>query len=157
LAQQQQQSGGAAVGAGANLPAAGGRGAGTLDLAAISDSPQFRQLRELVQQNPEMIQPIIQQLAASNPALAQLVLQQPEALFDLLGVSPDALEGLEEGEGESGLRTVSVTQDEMAAIQRVSLHYPFSSYLTYLDSWRLLDSHVKPLPKPTSHAIRTKN
>jgi UV excision repair protein RAD23 len=131
LAQQQQATGGAPAAAGGALGGAAGRGPPGLDLAAIRDSPQFRQLRELVQQNPEMIQPIVQQLAASNPAVAQLVLQHPEALLDLLGVSQDALEGLDDEEGgHPGMTTVSVTEEEMASIRRVCPLFP-DSLLAY--------------------------
>lgn len=128
LAQQQQATGGPPAAAAGGALGGAARGAPGLDLAAIRDSPQFRQLRELVQQNPEMIQPIVQQLAASNPAVAQLVLQHPEALLDLLGVSPDALEGLDDGEegGNPGMTTVSVTEEEMASIRRVSAFLPSS-------------------------------
>lgn len=63
---------GAGAGAGAGGAAAGG---GSGELAALRNTPIFAQLRTLVQQNPALLQPFLQQLGASNP--------------ELLSVSPD--------------------------------------------------------------------
>jgi UV excision repair protein RAD23 len=64
---------------------------------------------------------VIQQLAQNNPHLAQTLAANPEALFNLLN------EGLadhedQDGEGDvpPGAQRVSVTAEEMAAIERVS-------------------------------------
>lgn len=38
-------------------------------MAAIASQPIFGQLRSLVQQNPALLQPFLQQLGASNPEL----------------------------------------------------------------------------------------
>lgn len=38
-------------------------------MAAIAQQPIFSQLRSLVQQNPALLQPFLQQLGASNPEL----------------------------------------------------------------------------------------
>jgi len=88
----------------------------------------------MVQQNPALIQPLIQQLAQSNPALAQQLAANPEALYALLGGAGGG-EGGEFGEdeweqgdfgddgegGEGGPNNVvSVTEEERAAIARVS-------------------------------------
>lgn len=76
------------------------------------------QLRELVAQNPALIQPLIQQLAAANPQLAQLFAQNPEALVNAL--SEGGEEGEVEGEGVPGVQVVNITPEEQAAIERVS-------------------------------------
>jgi len=90
----------------------------------------------MVQQNPALIQPLIQQLAQSNPALAQQLAANPQALYALLGGAGEG-EGGEFGEdeweqgdfgddGEGGEggggpnNVVSVTEEERAAIARVS-------------------------------------
>lgn len=70
-----------------------------------------------------MIQPVIQQLAAQNPQIAQAIAQNPEALMQLLGGGPGGEgEGEWEGEGDlpPGAHVVSVTEEERAAIERVS-------------------------------------
>lgn len=114
MAQQQQQQTGAAAAA----PPAG-RGAGGVpgvDLTALQNNPQIQQLRELMQQNPALIQPLIQQLAQSNPQLADAFARNPEALMQLLG----GAEGADaEGEIPPGAHVVSVTPEERAAIERV--------------------------------------
>lgn len=119
LAQQQQQAGAGAAPGPAAAAGLGGAG-GQLDLAALRDNPQIAHLREQLAQNPALIQPLIQQLAASNPAIAQMIAQNPEALMQLLGL--DDFEG--DGEGGAlppGAQVVSVTPEERAAIERVSL------------------------------------
>ncbi|KII92541.1 hypothetical protein PLICRDRAFT_103937 [Plicaturopsis crispa FD-325 SS-3] len=123
LAQQQQQAGaGGAPGAGGLGGAAGAGGAAGLDLAALRDSPQIQQLRELMAQNPALIQPLIQQLAQSNPAIAQTIAQNPEALFQLLGGGDGMDFGDEDGEGGGlppGTHVVNVSEEERAAIERL--------------------------------------
>lgn len=90
----------------------------------------------MVQQNPALIQPLIQQLAQSNPALAQQLAENPQALYALLGglggdggddeewEGADELMGQFEGEGDDGegghQNIVSVTEEERGAIERVS-------------------------------------
>lgn len=76
-------------------------------------------------QNPALLQPMIQQLAQSNPQLAQYVEQNPEALLQLLGGLGG--EGDEEGDfpgGEGGqlppgTQVVQITPEERDAIDRV--------------------------------------
>jgi len=115
LAQQQQQSAAPGVGGGAGPP-------GGIDLAALRDSPQIQQLRELIAQNPALVQPLIQQLAMNNPAIAQAFAANPELFFQLL--SSEEGEGGEGGEGGDfdvppGAHVVSVTPEERAAIERL--------------------------------------
>ena len=87
-----------------------------------------------MQQNPALIQPVLQQLAAQNPALAGMFAQHPEALAQMLGMEGDLgdlgdLQGDEGGEGgvPPGATVIHVTEEESAAIQRVSLRliHPF--------------------------------
>ncbi|KAF7980795.1 hypothetical protein HWV62_36871 [Athelia sp. TMB] len=120
LAQQrQQQQGGAAAQAGAQ-GAAGG-----IDLAALRNTPQMEQIRQTLRTNPEMLQAVVQQLAAEDPALAQTLASNPEALLQLLG---------EEGEDGQvvppGATVVHVTPEEQAAIERLqALGFPRQTVL----------------------------
>lgn len=66
-------------------------------------------------QNPALLPPLIQQLATSNPQLAQLLASEPERLGQLLGEDDESMGG---GGGESVI--VNITEDERAAIERVS-------------------------------------
>src|SRR5205814_869903 len=96
-------------------PAAGAGAALGGDLGVLRDSPQFQQLRQLVQSNPQLLEPIIQNIAQGNPQLAALINQNPEAFLQLLA------EGGGDG-GEGGAlppRAIQVTPEEAEAIGRV--------------------------------------
>ncbi|KAF8919954.1 XPC-binding domain-containing protein [Mucidula mucida] len=127
LAQQQQQQQATTGGAGLGSLGGGG-GMPPIDMAALQSSPQLQQLREVLQQNPALIQPIIQQLAASNPQLGQLIQQNPEALLQLLGGGGG--EGDDDGPAPPGSHVVHVTEEERAAIERLeALGFPRQAVL----------------------------
>ena len=70
-----------------------------------------------------MIQPLIQQMAAADPRFAQLVNQNPQALYDLLaGGEGGGGEGEDDDEDMLGpnVMQVDLTQEEAAAVERVS-------------------------------------
>lgn len=121
LAAQQGRggSGGGAGGRGANasaaaaLAAAGQQGFGNLDF--LRNNAQFQQLRQVVQQQPQMLEPILQQLGASNPHLAQLIAQNPEQFLSLLGEDGD-----DDAPLPPGAQQIAVTEEERDAIERVS-------------------------------------
>lgn len=70
-------------------------------------------------QNPALVQPLIQQLAAQNPALAQQIAREPEVLMQLLGGEGGVdFAAMPEG-APPGSHTITVTPDERAAIERV--------------------------------------
>lgn len=50
----------------------------------LRNSPHFQQLRQFVQQQPAMLEPILQQLAEGNPGLAQMISQNPDTFLQLL-------------------------------------------------------------------------
>lgn len=88
-------------------------------------------------QNPQLIGPLIQQLATQNPTIAQIIAQNPEALLQLLGIELGGPEGEEEGL-PPGAHVVSVTEEERAAIQRVSRSNFLASTINLLhSSWKL--------------------
>lgn len=87
------------------------------DLSFLRDSPQFQQIRELVRQQPQMIEPILQQLVGSNPELAQLISTNPEGFVRLLRG-----DGSEEDDGDldmPGMTRIEVSQEENEAIERL--------------------------------------
>jgi len=120
--------GGAAAGAGAggvrgnaanllNTAGAGTGGAGGLgNLEFLRSNPQFQQLRQVVQQQPAMLEPILQQVAAGNPQLAAMIAQHQEQFMQLLS---------EDGDNDTplppGAQAISVTEEERAAIERLCM------------------------------------
>lgn len=108
--------GGAGVGAGAGGLAGLGAGAGAAqNLDFLRNNPQFQQLRQVVQQQPQMLEPILQQVAAGNPQLAQMITQNPEQFMQLL-----ADDGDDDAALPPGTQAVQVTEEEREAIERVS-------------------------------------
>lgn len=89
--------------------------AGGDPLEFLRNNPQFQQLRQLVQAQPQMLEPILQQVAAGNPQIAQLIGQNPDAFMELLSedVGDDAAL-------PAGAQAISVTEEEREAIERVS-------------------------------------
>ncbi|SPO04551.1 related to RAD23 - nucleotide excision repair protein (ubiquitin-like protein) [Cephalotrichum gorgonifer] len=116
----QQGGGGAPRGgaeSGANAAAGvaaavGQQGFGNLEF--LRNNPQFQQLRQVVQQQPQMLEPILQQLGAGNPQLAQLIAQNPEQFLALLGEDGD-----DDAPLPPGAQTVAVTPEERDAIERL--------------------------------------
>ena len=109
--------GGAAAAAAAAVGAGSGEAArdfGNLDF--LRNNAQFQQLRQIVQQQPQMLEPILQQLGAGNPQLAQLISQNPNQFLQLLGEETDDDAAL-----PPGAQAISVTEEERDAIERVSL------------------------------------
>ncbi|GAA5852929.1 hypothetical protein JCM8547_004738 [Rhodosporidiobolus lusitaniae] len=128
----------AAAAARANPPAAAGAGAGAgaapaggrSELDALRNTPIFNQLRGLVQANPALLQPFLQQLAQSNPELLTLIERNQEEFVSYLQEGSedadmgDLLDQLGGGEGEGdigadGSQYIQVTEEEKAAIERL--------------------------------------
>ncbi|ODV84339.1 hypothetical protein CANARDRAFT_201276 [[Candida] arabinofermentans NRRL YB-2248] len=110
------------------------------DVAAAAQQPEqqgveggdhMAALREILQQQPEMAEAVLQQLAASNPQLAEIVQSNPEAfmryitdgdqsaLAQALGVPPEYMDGAEGMEGEEGVTQIQITNEENEAINRL--------------------------------------
>ena len=116
---------------------------GELSSAADSDnplgfllkSPQFIQLRLVVQQNPRLLGPLLEQIAQSNPEVFELIKENQEAFMQLIQtpISENELkslereaEGMSEGdddvnaEGNSDpTAVIQVTEEEQSAIERL--------------------------------------
>ncbi|KAF7897345.1 hypothetical protein EAF00_005573 [Botryotinia globosa] len=112
--------GGAARGrAGAGADLLGGAGAGAAagglgNLDFLRNNPQFQQLRQVVQQQPQMLEPILQQVGAGNPQLATLISQHPEQFLQLLSENAD-----DDAPLPPGAQAIEVTPDERDAIERL--------------------------------------
>ncbi|KAJ3396353.1 hypothetical protein HDV05_003183, partial [Chytridiales sp. JEL 0842] len=103
--------------------------AAAASLQALQNSPQFNQIRQLVQAQPHLLQPLLQQLGASNPQLLQLIQQNQDAFLQML-MDPNAnAEGLfgdddddmgdEEGGLPPGAQVLQLTPEENEAINRL--------------------------------------
>ncbi|WVF67925.1 UV excision repair protein Rad23 [Kwoniella sp. CBS 6097] len=108
---------GAPAGAAGFPGGAPGAGAGAGGPGALANAPHLQQIREMVQQNPALIQPLLQQIAASNPQLAQLINQNPQALYELLGAGAEGEE--DDDFGGPQVMQVDLTQEEAAAVERL--------------------------------------
>ncbi|GAA5993375.1 hypothetical protein JCM10908_002636 [Rhodotorula pacifica] len=106
-----------------------GASGGSSELDALRNTPIFAQLRTLVQQNPALLQPFLQQLGASNPELLSLIERNQAEFVQFLQEGAAEGEGLdalmdqfgddEEG-GEGGAQYIQVTEEENQAIERLT-------------------------------------
>jgi len=119
LAQQQQRS---RIG-GDSLIGDGFLG-GRPNLGGLRGSPRDNSsptsLQNMIAQNPQAIPFLIQQLALTRPELASRLASDPSAILQILGGME--AEG-EDGQGNElppGVQAIQLTQDERAAIRRVS-------------------------------------
>lgn len=118
-AAQAAQGGGGGGGRSARSGATGAAGLeGLSNLEFLRNNPHFQQLRQLVQQQPQMLEPILQQVGAGNPQLAQLIGQNQEQFLQLLSENIDD----DDTQLPPGTHAISVTEEERDAIERVSWH-----------------------------------
>ena len=93
----------------------------------LRNHPQFNQLKLLVQQNPAILQPVLQQLGAANPQILQLINQHQDEFIQILNEPVSNLPAGGGGLGANpqglppGAHVIQVTQEESAAIDRVKL------------------------------------
>lgn len=115
-------------------------------LAFLRTQPQFQQMRQVVQQNPQLLDTVLQQIGQSNPALLQLITENQEAFVRMMNepagwmknkirkgsnwfyfCSGDvaqrqaaaAAAALGEDAGAAPVRTIQVTPQDKQAIDRV--------------------------------------
>jgi UV excision repair protein RAD23 len=83
------------------------------DLASFRNTPHFQQIRQLVQTNPGLLQPLLQSIGQSNPELIRAINADPNGFLQAF------LEGAEGEEGGPETTTIQVTAEEREAIERV--------------------------------------
>ncbi|TVU11726.1 hypothetical protein EJB05_45338 [Eragrostis curvula] len=104
---------------GANPAAAAGAGTGALD--ALRQLPQFQALLALVQANPQILQPMLQELSKQNPQVMRLIQDNQAEFLRLVNESPES------GAGGNILgqlaaampQALTVTPEEREAIERL--------------------------------------
>jgi len=96
----------------------------------LRQHPQFNNLRTMIQANPQLLQPLLQQLGQQSPQLLQLINQHQTEFMQLLNepVSASSAQGSgspfgtpQGGTGGGGVQNISVqiTAEERAAIERL--------------------------------------
>merc|ERR1719167_1220482 len=130
-------------------PLPGGTGAGTVStpaapasgtpatggenpLAFLRDHEMFQQIRSVIQQNPNMLSTMLQQIGQSNPQLLQIISQNQEAFIRMINESEGDEGGLEGEEGggidQPGVMQISpiqVSPQDKEAIERLkALGFP---------------------------------
>ncbi|KAI8924397.1 XPC-binding domain-containing protein [Entophlyctis helioformis] len=108
-------AGGARTGAGA--------AAASAEFAALQNSPQFQELRQLVQTQPQLLQPLLQELGRTNPALLQLISQNQDQFLQMLnleGAGGDDADMIGDDGASPDAHYVTVTPEEESAINRLA-------------------------------------
>lgn len=88
--------GGGSGGAPIAVPAAGAA-PGENPLAFLRDHEMFQQIRSVIQQNPNMLSTMLQQIGQSNPQLLQIISQNQEAFIRMINEGEAGEGGGEEG------------------------------------------------------------
>lgn len=91
-------------------------GAGSLDF--LRDNPQFQQLRTMVQANPHILQPMLQELSKQNPQLLRLIQEHHTEFLQLLNEPVEGAEGDLFDQPEQEI-TITLSEEEQEAIGRL--------------------------------------
>ncbi|KAL9246168.1 hypothetical protein vseg_019737 [Gypsophila vaccaria] len=102
------------------LPNLGSDGAAAGALDFLRGSEQFQALRAMVQSNPQILQPMLQELEKQNPHLIRLIQEHQNEFLQLMnepveGEEGDVLEQLADGMPQA----IEVTPEEREAIERL--------------------------------------
>lgn len=94
-------------------------------LAFLRSQPQFQQMRSVVQQNPDLLNAVLQQIGQTNPALLQLISQNQEAFVRMLNEPQGGGGGTGTGTAPPAAAmpptAVPVTPQDKEAIERVRI------------------------------------
>ncbi|OMO80185.1 hypothetical protein CCACVL1_13134 [Corchorus capsularis] len=93
-------------------------GAGTLDF--LRNSQQFQALRAMVQANPQILQPMLQELGKQNPHLMRLIQEHQADFLRMINEPLEGGEGNALGELAAAMpQAITVTPEEREAIERL--------------------------------------
>ncbi|CAH8277419.1 unnamed protein product [Arabidopsis lyrata] len=100
------------------MPAAdAAAGAGNLDF--LRNSQQFQALRAMVQANPQILQPMLQELGKQNPQLVRLIQEHQADFLRLINEPVEGEENVMEQLEAAMPQAVTVTPEEREAIERL--------------------------------------
>ena len=86
----------------------------------MASNPQFENIRQMIQGNPQLLQVLLQQIATQNPQLFAAINQNPEEFMRLLAGGPGGAGG-GAGRAPPGSTVINITLEEKEAIDRVEL------------------------------------
>jgi len=103
------------------LPNAASNAAGGENLDVLRNNTQFRGLLSLVQANPQILQPLLQELGKQNPQIMQLIQENQAEFLRLINEPAEGAEGslLDQFADAEMPQTIAVTPEENEAIQRL--------------------------------------
>lgn len=100
------------------LNAGAGVGDGSLDF--LRNNQQFQQLRSMVQANPQILQPMLQELSKQNPQLLRIIQEHHAEFLQLINEPVEGAEGdLFEQADEDMPHAINVTPAEQESIDRL--------------------------------------
>ncbi|XP_019160191.1 PREDICTED: ubiquitin receptor RAD23c-like [Ipomoea nil] len=101
-----------------NIPSSNAGGANTLEF--LRNSQQFQALRAMVQANPQILQPMLQELGKQNPHLMRLIQEHQADFLRLINEPVEGGEGNILGQLAASMpQAVQVTPEEREAIERL--------------------------------------
>ncbi|KAA8529179.1 hypothetical protein F0562_034022 [Nyssa sinensis] len=102
------------------LPDMGSNAAGGGNLDFLRNSQQFQALRAMMQANPQLLQPMLQELGKQNPHLMRLIQEHQADFVRLINEPIEGGEGNLLGQLASGMpQAITVTPEEREAIERL--------------------------------------
>jgi len=107
-----------------------GSGAASEHLGFLRSQPQFEQMRQVVRENPQLLNAVLQQIGQTNPALLQVISEHQEEFVRLLNEdSPPSSSGSSTGSGREpgagGGFQIQISAQDKEAIERLkSLGFP---------------------------------
>ncbi|KAI4379150.1 hypothetical protein MLD38_005485 [Melastoma candidum] len=102
------------------LPNVGAGAAGANNLDFLRNSQQFQALRAMVQANPQILQPMLQELGKQNPHLMRLIQEHQTDFLRLINEPGEGGEGNILGQLAASMpQAVSMTPEEREAIERL--------------------------------------
>ncbi|XP_073310587.1 ubiquitin receptor RAD23c-like isoform X2 [Primulina huaijiensis] len=99
------------------LPSLGSNAGGTLDF--LRGSQQFQTLRAMVRANPQILEPMLQELGKQNPNLVRLIQEHQADFSRLINEPAEEDANILEQLGEAMPQAVTVTLEEREAIERL--------------------------------------
>ena len=90
------------AGSGSEETGSSAAGTGANPLAFLRNQEEFQQMKRLLQQNPGMLNALLQNIGQSNPELLQIISQNQEAFIRMINESDDGSTSGSGGTGSGG-------------------------------------------------------